>query len=134
MIAQGRLGGVAEHRRGEQAVVRRQQPLGRFRVDDLEREEDAVRLDDEAHVRVGARPSVDDVALESERQLAEQRAAHGRGRDLLGHDHLLGVLDVAPKVLDPHVLSSLFTVLTSPNAGTRSSAWRVRAATLGRVC
>jgi len=89
------LGTVAEHRRGEQAVVRWQQPLHGLSVDDLEGEEGGVWLNDEAHVRIGARASVYDVALESQRQLAEHGAALGRGRDLGRHDHLLGSLDIA---------------------------------------
>jgi len=89
------LGGIAEHRRRIQAVVRRQQPLGRLSIGDLKGEEHSVWFDDEAHVRVGARPSVDDVPLEPERQPAEHSAALGRGRDLGGHDHLLGSLDEA---------------------------------------
>ncbi len=100
------LGGIAEHRRREQAVVRRQHPLGRLSIGDLKGEEHTVRFDDEAHVRVGARPSVDDVPLESERQLAEYGAALGPGRDLGGHDHLLGRLDEASKVLGLHVFAS----------------------------
>ena len=100
------LGGIAEHRRGDQAVVRWQHPLRERGIGDLEGEEHRVRFDDETHVGVGARPSVDDVPLESERQLAEHGAALGRGRDLGGHDHLLGGLDVASKVLGLHVFSS----------------------------
>jgi len=100
------LGCIAEHRRREKAVVRRQHALGCLNIGDLKGKEHTVRFDDEAHVRVGARPSFDDVPLESERQLAEQRAALGRGRDLGGLDHFLGSLDEALKIFGLHVFSS----------------------------
>jgi len=100
------LEGIAEHRRREQAVVRWQHFLGCLSIGDLKGEKHRVRFDDEAHVRVGARSSVDDVPLESEWQLAEYSAALGSGRDLGGHDHLLGSLNVASKILGLHVFSS----------------------------
>ncbi len=61
------LGGIIEHRRGIQTVVRGQHPLGRLNIGDLKGEEHRVRFDDETHIRICARPSVDDVPLESER-------------------------------------------------------------------
>jgi hypothetical protein len=73
--------------------ARWQHALGCLNIVYLKSEENTVRFDYEAHVRVGACPSFDDVPLESERQLAEQPAALGRGRDLGGHDHFLGSLD-----------------------------------------
>ena len=96
---ESQFGTAAEHCRGEQAVVRWQQPLHGLSVNDLEGEEGGVPFNDEAHVRIGARASVYDVALDSQRQLAEHGATLGRGRDLSRHDHLLGSLDIASRSL-----------------------------------
>jgi len=101
------LGGITEQRRREQAVVRRQQLFGRLSISDLKGEEHTVRFDDKAHVRVAARPSFNDVPLESERQLAEETTTLGRGRNLGRHDQLLGRLDITSKILGSHVISSL---------------------------
>jgi hypothetical protein len=104
------LGGISEHCRREQAVVWRQQPLCRLSIGDLKGEKHSVWFDDEAHVRVGARPSLDYIPLKSEWQLAEHSAALGRGCDLGGNDHLLGGLDETSKVLDLHFFSSQLAI------------------------